>query len=422
MPADDDEEDLFADSDSDDTAELVKKSKAVKEEDDDDKDDLFDSDSEDEKPKPKKALSKREKLEALAKSKRGTTSASRTSSGKSDEKGYESGDSYDSVDIQRTEADDAFLDTTGEDAADVKELYTDQHFDDVRPDKEVKKKKKRGRSGNDDDPGEAPEPDNPIMAAVHRMKKKKQKKASLVELEDSAKTLIGKLEMASDEPLQKLKLLPTLRDEVAKVDLQRTLVDLDLLPVLRKWLEPDANKKLSNVTVRTQVGQCLQRLSGVISSNDLKRSGLGRTIMVLYKHPDETPALKRMWKKLIEDWSRPIFSKSGNMRDRDVRRRSPGQAQGSCSPAAAKQQQDFSKLVTGKRETNEDEIKRVRVPFSKGFQYSVRPAHRSLEPAMPVARTTAAGSRLAKRMVEKGRKVSKNQRSANISVEGRPTK
>merc|ERR1711862_945766 len=52
-----------------------------------------------------------------------------------------------------------------------------------------------------------------------------------------------------------------------------------------------------------------------IMPSDLKRSDFGKTIMTLYMHRSETPPMKRQLKALIEQWSRPIFSKSGNMRD-----------------------------------------------------------------------------------------------------------
>jgi transcription factor SPN1 len=66
------------------------------------------------------------------------------------------------------------------------------------------------------------------------------------------------------------------------------------------------------------------------------------------------------------------------------------------------------------------------VPFSKGFQYSVRPENKvtgDVDKRRAVGGPTQdTRGKLSKRMVEKGRAKSKNMRSANISIEGRVTK
>lgn len=165
-----------------------------------------------------------------------------------------------------------------------------------------------------------------------------------------------------------------------------------------------------------------------VTSNDLKRSDFGKVVMILYKHPKETPALKRMLKTLIEEWSRPIFRKSGAMRDLDRFERPsvPSSAeQTTTRPGAKAPSQDLDSLITSGRSKEaalSASQQRVQVPFSRGFSYQVRPAGRS-SPMKPTSQATGEiRDKLKRRMVEKGRKVSKNQRSANLSVEGRATK
>ena len=64
------------------------------------------------------------------------------------------------------------------------------------------------------------------------------------------------------------------------------------------------------------------------------------------------------------------------------------------------------------------------INLSKGFQFTVRPTGKTTEksPDKGGGKGQEARDNLSKRMMEKGRAVSKNQRSANISVEGRATK
>lgn len=168
-----------------------------------------------------------------------------------------------------------------------------------------------------------------------------------------------------------------------------------------------------------------------ITSNDLKRSDFGKVVMILYKHPKETPALKRMIKGLIEEWSRPIFRKSGAMRDLDRFERpsapsmSPSASYGATRPGSKPPAQDLDSLIsTGKSKEAalSASQQRVQIPFSKGFSYQVRPADRSSPMKLGSQAKGEIRDKLKRRMVEKGRKVSKNQRSANLSVEGRATK
>jgi len=450
---------------------------------------LFDSDSDsssssdeeeddgDKKPAAAKKpppMSKRERLEAMAAKRRkdsGVISkperASRGEGGGGDkergEGGYDSGDSYDSADFQRTREDDDFLDTTGEDADAVAELYAEQNFDDERPDREGgKKKKKRKMRYDDDEGGEGistetgnTEPDNPIMAAVHRMKKKKREKKSFTDLEEEAKQLLGKMEWAADQDdaaieerrpaLNKLQLLSTVCDTLTRKDLQRVLLDFDLLKVCVRWVKPLPNGQLGNVTVRQRLLQSLASMTGEggITPDDLKSSGFGKVVMTLYKHKSETPTMKQQHKKMIEAWSRPIFQKSGNMRDlHHVQRgteyglaalsRQQQEVQRAAEQSAKRagggaDYHDLHSLIKGNRaESTGPTGPRVSVPFSKGFAFSVRPAARTDAFAgSPQKRTGQAADtrgKLSKRMVEKGRTAGKNQRSANISVEGRPTK
>jgi transcription factor SPN1 len=530
------EDDLFADSDSDDTADLIAtskttaskkasttpnnrlqkkkspaakkaapaakkagkapaakkakaKAKAARDSDDDDDDDkgLFDSDSDDDeiagkKPaaEPTKTLSKREKMEALASRHRkvdpSAAAAAAAADGEDKPKkpkgektdGYGSEDSYDSETFERTKEDDDFLDTTGEDAEAVNELYAEQRFDDERPDREdgvkVKKRKIRyGRDNGDDndraDDGEAGEdgaPINPVMAAVHRMKKIKRVKASFTEMEEEAKMFLGQMELAVEEDemaiaerrpaVKKLAMLKEVLQMLARRDIQRVLLDLDLLVICKRWVQPLKNGTLGNVTVRQRLMEAIGNMTGDTGVNamDLKRSEFGKVVMSLAMHKSETPTMKRQLKALIDQWSRPIFQKSGNMRDLERVHGSRGegglaalsrqqhavakQTEAAKRKVSSSERQDLQSLITsGKKGGPEAGINRVRVPYSKGFNFSIRPENKTSHADSPADKRRAGPAKdnrgkLSKRMVEKGRAVVKSQASANVSVVGRPTK
>ena len=398
------------------------------------------------------------------------------------EDGYKSGDSYGSETFVRTKEDDDFIDAEDEDPDALRELYAEQHFDDERgdgtdsEDERARKKAGKGRGKgrkkgpdalSDDDLNGDEVPDNPIMAAVHKMKKKKKKPKKLSELEDEAKEFLTRMQMAADDDdaavkerrpaTKKLAMLNETLDVLARKDLTRPLLDMDLLMVAAAWVRPLPSGQLSNVTVRSKLLQAIGQMSGEngITAGDLKRSNFGKVVMKLYMHKQETPDLKRQHKALIEQWSRPIFQKSGNMRDLEkvqesrgtsgsggiagiaraqamARSRGAAEAGASASAAAAAgisddgRSKDLSGVIArGSESTRDLGNNRVRVPFSKGFQYSVRPTAKTgniQDKRTYITSVKDNRETLHKKMLGKSRPVSKNQRSANISIEGRPTK
>jgi len=483
---------LFADSDGGDTDDLIaesnkkpaakpkklvkkkaapanKRKRDIPDADNDSGDDgkgLFDDSDEEGKP-AKKPMSKREKMEALTKKKRleqQQTVSKVPNNKKNDKSGYESEESFDSAEYVRTQEDNDFIDTEGDDADAVAELYAEQNFDDERGEamEEKKKKKKikgagsdRGRSERSELEAEADD-DNPIMQAVKKMARKKRVQKKFSELEEEAKPFLARMEQAADEDeeavaqkrpaLKKLAMLNEVCEVLARRDMTRPLLDLDLLAICKRWVQPLPNGNLGNVTVRTRLLNAISLMTGEngITAQDLKRSEFGKVVMTLYMHKDETPAMKRHLKSLIDQWSRPIFQKSGNMRDLERVQQSRGsgisqiarlhqmeQAKATVNPAKSAHRggkdQDLNSLIaSGSKGKAESGINRVRVPYSKGFQFSVRPQNRAAgvvdKRRLQATLAQDARGKIGKRMLEKGRAVSKNVRSANVSIEGRATK
>ena len=85
-----------------------------------------------------------------------------------------------------------------------------------------------------------------------------------------------------------------------------------------------------------------------------------------------------------------------------------------------------SLIATGKTGVQKEGPNRVRVPYSTGFDFTVRPQSKTGD--IQDKRMVRGGQQkdnrgnLSKRMTEKGRAATKNQRSANISTVGRPVK
>jgi len=449
--------------------------------DDDDGPGLFDSDSENDNntkkpsakvaPKKKKPMSKRERMEALRAKKRQVVSS--VPGSQNENKGDDDEDSYNSAEYVRTKADNDFIDTEGDDADAVAELYAEQNFEDEREAMEEpsngKKNNKikgsgsstyRGRSERAILEAEADE-DDPILQAVNKLKKKKKVQKKYSELEEEAKPFLAKMDQAAEDDeeavsqkrpaLKKLLMIDEVCETLVRRDMQRPLLDQDLLIICKRWIQPLPNGHLGNITVRQRLIGAITLMTGEngITSNDLKRSDFGKVIMSLYMHKSETKSMKRNFRSLIDTWSRPIFHKSGNMRDLERVQHSRGDgglsqiSRGHLMEEQSRERalkapvmrghrggkdQDLNSLIqSGAMGKTESGINRVRIPYSKGFQYSVRPENRVFGDSDKRRDTTAGPSqdtrgKLSKRMTEKGRAKSKNQRSADVSIVGRATK
>lgn len=306
---------------------------------------------------------------------------------------------------------------------------------------------------------------NPIMAAVRRMKKKKKVVKSFEEKIDAAQEFVRMMELAADEDdlaikerrpgMKKLQMLSQAVDMMTNREMIRPLLESDVLSVVKRWIQPLPNGSLGNVTVRQQMIDVIAKMGTGeehgIDTDDLKKSGFGKLVMTLYMHKKETPTMKAHLKKLIEEWSRTIFKKSGNMRDlasAQSRRRNTGLTGFARTQAAYRQQEEQERAANAavnspdkKRSNADGDIgsvisqgvkqardmgkNRVRIPYSKGFQYSIRPSDVTgdvTDKKTRISTVRDGRSSLHKTMLEKKRPVNKNNRSANMSIEGRPTK
>uniref|UniRef100_A0A1I7WIS6 TFIIS N-terminal domain-containing protein n=1 Tax=Heterorhabditis bacteriophora TaxID=37862 RepID=A0A1I7WIS6_HETBA len=84
------------------------------------------------------------------------------------------------------------------------------------------------------------------------------------------------------------------------------MIDGGMMSAVSEWLAPLPDKSLPALEIRTELLKILQGF-GRLEQSILKQSGLGKAVMLLYKHPRETKSNKEMAAKLIREWARPIF-------------------------------------------------------------------------------------------------------------------
>ncbi len=109
------------------------------------------------------------------------------------------------------------------------------------------------------------------------------------------------------QALQKIKLLSHVQRALSKQNLIETLLEFDLLAVLKRWIQPYRNGALPSVTVRSAIYSFLLTIPAQL--DHLKRSGIGVVVLRLVNHPDETEQHKKVLKQIIDKWNRPIFQR-----------------------------------------------------------------------------------------------------------------
>lgn len=445
------EDDLFSSDDDDDI--VVPKSKSVSSisnKKDFEDTDIFGSDDEDDlSPKPKRLRLEKGKSKSVKKSenkkKEDKLSTKKKSvkkpeaskmrevtplAKKSDETtkevfGSDSEDSYDSGgEGVRTAADDNFIDQEDENADLVAEYEQDvQHFDDERPDKH-RRSKDEDRIDEDES--------NPLAQTLKGMKKKKSTDLSeqhknelaedLLKMMDKAAANDVQLNLTGQPALCKLNMLSKVQRLAGVKSLQMTLLDFDLLGSLKTWIEPrDKNSPLAGLTVRTAVYELLRRLP--CQMDHLKRSGIGKALISLRRHEQETPANKRLIKDIIDKWCRPIFGKSADVRS-SVRDDDPAEASRPrpkpVSDPGAAEKRNFDVAMSGSvAMSSKDSYSRVQCPRNNGFVFKVRPESKVDRATVREATLSGTKGELMKRM-KSGRGGSKsNIRAMEVALSGR---
>jgi len=436
-----------------------------------------DSDSDDDEPpapKPKRLTKKKPKKteKRLTKKRpRPKEGGKAPKEGKEGKEGAEGGDgqtAYDSgSDVEENDADRSFLasdDDEEELAAEYrkeKQVFNDEGGDDFSEDerpKKSKKSKKSSGSGPDKlSKEDQADVNNPIMKAVLATKRKRGKDMDDTDKITVVTTLLEKMDQAKrddDEArhhgmpaLNKLKILGMVEKILGQRTLHEQLLDYDVLEMLRDWLEPMpreddqgremplARRTLPNLTLRVRLYKCLSAMP--ITPEYLKNSerggpGMGKIVMMLFKHPQETVDNKRLLQKLMEEWSRHIFKKTKDYKQLAQLEDPSGPVEGYASERRRQslKRQDSGETDTlaasvgraGARVERDSTSSRVQCPQSDGFNFKIRP-QANVQPAKEMGVGGRSGSekkqRLYKSIKEKSAPVHKNARAKNASLEGR---
>ena len=150
---------------------------------------------------------------------------------------------------------------------------------------------------------EAAEDDDEIDRMLNK-KKRRAREQSMQDIQVTVENFLARMEAAAEDDMlanqqnkpaiHKLRMLPDVQDMLSNQSIHNEFLDGGLLGVFKAWIEPMPDGSLPNITVRTAVLKLLAQLPIDIAfegrKEQLKKSGLGKVVMFLFKLPDETAA------------------------------------------------------------------------------------------------------------------------------------
>ncbi|XP_070761675.1 protein IWS1 homolog [Enoplosus armatus] len=327
---------------------------------------------------------------------------SKAATGKKDEKALFGSDS-DSGDGDEEEK--MIADIFGESGDEEEEEFTGFNQEDLDGDKkESKEKQQQVEEESDSDDGVDRSgqdtsfmSDFDIMLARRKAMNSKKRRhrdggTFISDADDVVSAMITKMNEAAEEDrtlnsqkkpaLKKLTLLPQVVMHLKKQDLKETFIDSGVMSAIKEWISPLPDKSLPALRIREELLRILQELPSV-SQETLKHSGIGRSVMFLYKHPKESRSNKDLALKLINEWSRPIFGLTSNYKgmtreerqQRDLDQQMPQRRR--LSSGGQTPRRDLEKQLTGEekalRPGDPGFCARARVPMPSNKDYVVRP-------------------------------------------------
>ena len=222
--------------------------------------------------------------------------------------------------------------------------------------------------------------------------------------------------------LHKLKMLPTLQRQLQRQDSLSAFVDSGLLSVLAEWLCPLPDKSLPHVQIRSEIIKILEILSvNLINTQVLKVSGIGKAVMLLYKHPKESRKNRERAAKLIHLWARPIFGVESNLKSmsRDEREERDHQhAQNARRRHSSARESLNSSSEDPLRPGEKGFVGRARVPQPSTRDYVTRPKWNIQTDISNMKKNTPSKIDNMVRDMKSSKSKKSITHAANLSIEG----
>ncbi|ETI47791.1 hypothetical protein F441_08040 [Phytophthora nicotianae CJ01A1] len=352
---------------------------------------------------------------------------------KKEEKRRDDGDEYDSgEEAVATKDDDDFIDGD-DDLADVLGEYAQdrQQFDDERP-------------LDEQEPTQEQKDDffDRTLKSLKTGRSRSKLNLSPQEMEQITQEVLYRMDKAYADDLasiaerrpalEKIKFVDNALHILRKIQFQPMLLDFDLLTIVKKWIQPLDDGTLPNVGLRTKMLEMVSKMP--VFKEHLKRSGLGKVVMMLMKHPQETLENKELCRSLVERWSRAVFNKTldfsklaeleAEKAENEIYRRRERARRQKKSKNKARAAERGGNVFNGRTadpDVKPDVSERAELPEQLHIDFLLRPQSKIDMNAVQAKKVDpdSRKARLAKRMQEIARPGKKSKRATGVSIEGR---
>eukprot|EP01111_Echinosteliopsis_oligospora_P009624 TRINITY_DN2853_c2_g1_i1.p1 TRINITY_DN2853_c2_g1~~TRINITY_DN2853_c2_g1_i1.p1 ORF type:complete len:498 (-),score=174.91 TRINITY_DN2853_c2_g1_i1:72-1565(-) len=194
----------------------------------------------------------------------------------------------------------------------------------------------------------------------------------------------------------KIAMLSTVTENLSKGYFAKEFVEKEGLKAIFSWLDVLPDKSLPSLNIRDQLLSLLLRMP--CSTDQLRASEVGKTVMHLYHSKLETAANRKICGQLIEKWSRPIFRlNSGykDMRDEEDEYDRPSVYRRNYE----REETEIDRQT--RKETQDNKRFHAAIPTRVAFDFKKRPTSDLVDKSIPIRNPHATAAAVDKLLQKK---------------------
>lgn len=108
--------------------------------------------------------------------------------------------------------------------------------------------------------------------------------------------------------LNRLKLVDSISSQLLNKNIQKDLLEYNILEVIKEWLEPMSDGTLPNIKIRKSILEVLMNLP-VNKAQLFRSNGIGKIVNFYNKNKEENNEVRALARELVKKWTYVIVTK-----------------------------------------------------------------------------------------------------------------